>query len=314
MTAARKKKPNRTPLLVFAGLAVLALVGGATWIMGGVGRARKEAEAAAKIVPTLPNGRLQLVSSTMQEALYVSLDDLKRAPDGAVSATVLRIGRTQTSIEGGGAMVSRRESVDCAAQRIFEGRVGHFDVDGKLTLATNGYAGERGRPVEASDYEIPALCDGKKGRVVQGFRTAQREVQTFPEGLTAHAEAHPDDADAWAWLCAAGVRNRWRAQTPDDCAHALKLRPDDHATRVDRAFILLKIGRKAESDAEFARVLAADPQNATALFGRSLSHVLARNEAAAKKDRGAAMDIEEDVPNWVARTYDLPISQHYRVR
>ena len=76
----------------------------------------------------------------------------------------------------------------------------------------------------------------------------------------------------------------------------------------------MKIGRKAESDAEFARVLAADPQNATALYGRSLSHALRRDEAASRKDRIAAIDLEEDVPNWVAKTYDLQVSREYRVR
>jgi tetratricopeptide (TPR) repeat protein len=314
MTTARKTKSNPTPLIVFGVIAVVVLGGVAFWLMGDVGRAKREAEAAAKIVPTIPNGKLQLVSSTMQEAHYISLDDLKRGEDGSVSVTLLKVGRKVDSIEGGGAMVSRRESIDCASRRIFEGRIGIFDVDGKLTGATNGFSGDRGRPADSGDYEIPALCDGKKSRVVQGFRVAQREVQALPDDVAARAEANPDDADAWAWLCAAGTRNRWRSQTPDDCAHALKLRPDDHATRLDRAFILMKIGRKSESDAEFARVLAADPQNATALYGRSLSHALRGDEASARKDRGAAMDIEEDVPNWVARTYDLQVSHEYRVR
>jgi tetratricopeptide (TPR) repeat protein len=314
MTTTRKQKSNRTPLYVFAGLAVAALAGGAVWITGDVGRAKKEAEAAARIAPSLPNGRLQLVSSTMQEALYVAIDDLRRAEDGTVSATVLRVGRKPDSIEGGGAMVSRRESVDCAARRIFEGRIGTFDVDGRLTAATNGFSGERGRPAEFGDYEIPALCENARGRIVHGWRQAQREVQALPQEVVARAEAAPDDADAWAWLCAAGARNRWRPQTPDDCAQALRLRPDDHATRLDRAFILMKLGRKAESDAEFARVLAADPRDSTALYGRSLSHALRGDEAASRKDRIAALDIDEDVPNWVARTYDLQVSREYRVR
>lgn len=314
MTTTRKKTSNATTLIVFGVFAVLALAGGAFWILGDVGRAEKEVAAAAKIVPVLPNGRLQLVTSNMTEAYYVSLDDLKRSADGAVSATLVRIGRKSDSIEGGGAIVTRRESVDCAGRRIFEGRIGIFDIDGKLIGATNGFAGERGRPADTGDYEIPVLCEGRKGRVVQGFRTAQREVQALPDDVAARAEAKPDDADAWAWLCAAGTRNRWRAKTPDDCAHALKLRPEDHATRLDRAFILMKIGRKAESDAEFARVLAADPRNATALFGRSLSHALRGDEAASRKDRVAAMDLEEDIPNWVARTYDFPLSREYRTR
>src|ERR1700741_4518022 len=101
MTTVRKKKSNPTPVIVFGAIAVLALGGGAFWILGDAGRAKKEAEAAAKIVPTLPNGRLQLVSSTMSEALYVSLDDLKRAEDGTVSATLLKVGKTATSNEGG---------------------------------------------------------------------------------------------------------------------------------------------------------------------------------------------------------------------
>lgn len=311
MTKSRRKAANRTPLLVFGGLALAALAGGALWIMKDVERARREAEAAARIVPTLPAGRLQLVSSTMQEAVYVSLDDVRRTADGAVSATVLKVGRKPDGVEGS-AMLTRRESVDCGARRIYEGRIGAFDAEGRLKTATNGYPG--GRPADPGDYEVPVLCEQAKGRIVATWRQAQREVQALPEAVAARAEADRRDADAWAWLCAAGVRNRWRSRTPADCAHALTLRPDDHATRLDRAYILLKIGRKAESDAEFARVLAADPKNATALYGRSLSHALRGDEGASRRDRGAALDLDEDVPNWVAQTYDLQVSREYRVR
>lgn len=35
---------------------------------------------------------------------------------------------------------------------------------------------------------------------------------------------------------------------------------------------------------------------------------------ASRRDRVAALDLDEAVPGWVARTYDIQMSQAYRVR
>lgn len=313
--AGRKAGANRTVVFVFLGLAIAAAAGIGVWIVGDVNRAETEAEAAANDPPTLPDGRLQFIASNSTEATYLALDGLQRA-GGQVTATVLKMGRTTTSIEGGGAMKSEVSTVDCAAGRIFDGKVGAYDIDGKLVSASTGYASKRGRVVEASDYHVDAVCKALPGRVVQGFRAAQRESQARPDDLPARAEANPNDPHGWAWLCAVAARGHWRPQAPDDCRRALELRPDDAAGRLDRAFLLLKIGRRSESAADFARILKADPQNAAALYGRSLLAGIGgglSGVAAGKTDRCAAIAIDKGIANWVASTYQIPMSQEFRV-
>ena len=146
-----------------------------------------------------------------------------------------------------------------------------------------------------------------------GLDVAQREAQEPPEAVIA---AGPDDADphAAAWLCAAAARGAWRPQAPEDCARAIRLAPADHAIRIDRGYMFVKIGRNAEARTDFARVLADDPKSAPALYGVSLLAALRGDEDASRRDRGAALDLDEDVPNWVARTYKIQMSQAYRVR
>jgi len=311
---ARKGGADRARMIAFAGVGVAALAGGAIWIASDVARARKEeAVAAAAPMPDLPAGRLQRLESGVDETGFVALDDLRR-DGGTVAATVLVVGKTATSIKDGGAMVVRRVTVDCAAGRIFDGRVGNFDAEGKLTSVANGYSGKHGRPADVADREVPVLCRAAKGATVTGWRAAQRSTQQLPEGYAKVAEARKTDGDAWAWLCAAGARGAWRPATPDDCNKAVALLPDDTAVRLDRAFLFLKIGRRPQADADFTYVLAKEPQNATALFGRSLFHAVQRDAAASRRDRVAALDLDEQVPGWVARTYDIQMSQEYRVR
>lgn len=310
---ARKSAARRAPMVVFAAVALVAMGAGGVWVASDAARAKKEADAAASAPPpSLPAGRLQRLESGVDETGFVALDDLKRQGD-AVSATVLAVGKTAASLEGA-AMAVRRVSVDCAKGRLFDGRAGAFDVDGKLKSVANGYSGKHGRPVDVGDREVPVLCQGAKGHVVTGWRAAQRSVQQLPEGYAAVAEARKTDADAWAWLCAAGARGAWRASTPSDCDKAVAMLPADLDTRLDRAFLFLKIGRRPQAGADFAHVLGKEPKNATALFGRSLLSAIAHDDAASRRDRVAALDLDEQIPGWVARTYDIQMSQEYRTR
>lgn len=311
---ARKGGAGRARLIAFVVAAGVALGGGGLWIASDLMRAKtEEAQAAAAPMPALPTGRLQRLESGVDETGFVALDDLRR--DGqAVSATILVVGKTATAIKDGGAMMVRRMSVDCATGRIFDGRVGAFDTEGKLTAVANGYSGKHGRPADVADREVPVLCKGVKGAVVGGWHAAQRSAQQLPQGYARIAEARKTDGEAWAWLCAAGARGAWRASTPSDCDKAVALLPDDMETRLDRAFLFLKIGRRAEAGADFAQVLARRPQDPAALFGRSLLHAIAGDQAASRRDRVAALGMDEAIPGWVARTYDIQMSQEYRVR
>ncbi|WP_337188816.1 hypothetical protein [Phenylobacterium sp.] len=308
---AKKRSAGAVRAGVFAvvGLAGAAAIG--AWILNDARQTGKDAEAAEAARPELPTGRLQVLNESFGGWTYLAIDEVRRDGD-RITAPVLTVARTTTGVEGGAFRVAR-PTVDCAAGRVFDGPTGVFDANGKPVSAVAGYAPKHGRVAEPADYQVPALCQGRKGRIVADLKVAQREAQEAPETLAA---AGPGDADphAAAWLCAAAARGAWRPQAPEDCARAIRLAPADHALRIDRGYMFVKIGRNADARADFAKVLADEPENAPALYGISLLAALRGDEAASRRDRGAALDLDEDVPNWVARTYKIQMSQAYRVR
>ena len=150
--------------------------------------------------------------------------------------------------------------------------------------------------------------------MLPGFRAAQREVAAPPQGYEKFADAHPQDADAWAWICAGGARGMWRNSMLADCARAIRLNPDDPAVRLDRGYLMIQLGRPADADLDFGAVLAKAPQNAAALYGRSLALAMRHDEAASRKYRGQALDLDSDIVEWVIANYRIQMSQQYRVR
>jgi hypothetical protein len=306
---ARRGSAGAARVGVFVAVGLVGLAGVGAWILSDVRRADREAAAAADIRPELPKGRLQVLSEGSDGWTYLAVDQVRRNGDQA-AAPVLTVGRTSTALDGA-ALKVKRPTVDCPSRRVFDGHVGAFDVRGALLSATPGYMPKHGRPAEPADYEVAALCDGAKGRIVSDVPTAQREAQAPPAEL---ASASADDATAAAWMCASAARGNWRAQAPDDCARAIRLRPADHAIRIDRGYMFIKTGRNGEARADFAKVLAEDLDSAPAIYGLSLLSALAGDEAASRRDRGAALDLDEDVPDWVARTYKIQMSREYRVR
>jgi hypothetical protein len=309
-----RKKPNRAPLFAFLGVSALVLAGLGWWITGDVTRQAAEDKAAAAIVPKLPAGRMRVVHTSATEVGYLAIDELKPLGGGRVAAVLLRVGRSPNVFDDRASMIVRYETIDCASGQIFEGRIGEFDPAGRMFLVTNGYAGKRGRHPGSEDGEVAVACGqpAESGRVVANARTAQRETQSLPDAYEGFAESHPKDADAWAWLCAAGARGRWRDKTPADCNHAVQLRPDDAGTRLDRGFLFLMLGRKPAADADFRKVAAEDPKNATAIFGHALVLAMNGDETASRKDRARALAMDPDIPAWLERTYRFLISPQYR--
>jgi hypothetical protein len=311
-----KRNTGRTGLIIFGVTSALVLAVGGWLIVADANKAAEAEKAAAASPPTLPGGPLKLVKAGMTEARYLALDSLKPGPDGGLEATILVVGRTATSLEGGTALMSKRQVIDCAGQRLFEGQIGYFDVDGALKTATTAYAGKRGRPFEPGDTETAIACDAtrQKGRAVQGWRGGQRELQTPPEGYAKAVEARPDDAAGWAWLCASAARKNWRKQSPADCERALTLRPDDRNLRVDRGFLNLATGKQAAADADFRRVMAEAPTDAGALFGHSLVLAMKGDKAASRTARVKALDLDPDVPEWIEKSYRFFITAEFRGR
>lgn len=307
------RRPRLAPLLAFLAASVLVLAGSGWWIVTDTRRQAADDQAARAIVPKLPQGRLQVVHTSATEVRYLALDDVRQA-GATASATVLRVGRTPDGLDDRMALIVRYETIGCAGRQLFEGRIGEFDAAGVLKVVTNGFSGKRGRPAATEDGEVAVACGTApgKGRIVVGSRAAQRETQSMPDANQAFAEANPKDADAWAWLCAAGARGRWRDQTPKDCDHAVSLRPDDTGTRLDRGFLNLMLGHRPAADADFRKVVATEPRNATAIFGHALVLAMNGDEAASRKDRARALAMDPDIPAWLERTYRFLISPRYR--
>ena len=297
-------------LAIFGSASLIVLAAGAWFILGDADKASQADKAAAALPPTLPEG------AGMTEARFLALNTLKHAPDGGLEATILVVGRASTGLEGGTALMSKRAVLDCAGQRMFEGQIGYFDVSGALKAATTAYSGKRGRPFESGDYETTIACDAARqtGRVVDGYRGAQREVQTPPEGYPKTVEARPDDAHGWAWLCASAARGTWRPQSPKDCERALALRPKDTALRVDRGFLNLTTGKRAAAESDFKQVMAQAPDTAGAVFGHSLVLAMAGDKAGSRTARIRALDLDPDVPEWIEKTFRFFITAEYRER
>lgn len=314
------KRTANTGLFVFLGLAAVAAAGVGGWMAMDASRAKKaeaEAEATAH-PPVLPAGPLQLLTEDSTAATYLAQASVARDEAGRLSATVVKVGRKADSIRDGGPLVTLEATVDCAAGRIFDRRSGAFTLEGKLLSATPGYAGKRGRVVEAGDYQVPALCKGAKGRVVEDVQAALRQSQAPPDDAAQRAAADPRDHHHRAWLCASAARGAWRADAPDDCDQAVALRPDDVDGRLDRAYLFLKIGRNAVAASDFSKVLADDPHNAVAIYGRSLMTAMRTggNMAgvnASKADRCAALALDKGVADWVAGVYGIQMSREFRV-
>jgi hypothetical protein len=311
-----KRDTGRFNLAIFGGVSLMVLALGGWFILGDAGKATKADNAAAAQPPTLPDGPLKLVKAGMTESRFLALNSLKPAADGGLEATILVVARASTGLEGGTALMSKRAVLDCAGQRMFEGQIGYFDVSGTLKAATNAYSGKRGRPFEPGDYETTVACDAarQKGRVVDGYRGAQREVQTPPEGYAKAVEARPDDAHGWAWLCASAARGTWRSKSPADCERALTLRPKDTTLRVDRGFLNLTTGKRAAADSDFKQVMAQAPDNAGAVFGHSLVLAMAGDKAASRAVRIRALDLDPDVPEWIEKTFRFFIAAEFRER
>lgn len=311
-----KRDPGRLGLIIFVGVSLPILAVVAWFIISDANSASKaEAEAAAH-PPALPEGRYMPVSAGLTETRFLALDALRPAPGGGFDAVVVVIAKAAGSLEGGSAMMSKQERIDCTTQRMFEGQAGYFDPKGQLKSATTFYAGKHGRPFERGDAETAAVCDAalRKDRTVSGFRAALRETQSLPEGFAKSVEATPKDFDGWAWLCAAAARGTWRPESPQDCQRALALRPDDAALRVDRGFLNLTIGKRAAADTDFAKVMAQDPTNAGALFGHSLVLAMAGDKTASRAARIRALDLSPGVPDWIEKTYRFYITEEFRGR
>lgn len=299
-----------TPNGLIAGLVMLvvvAAVGAFFWM-----QSRKAAEAPPPPPPTLPEGRLQVLSSGVTEVRYLALDESRQDETGAV-ATVLVVSKSPTGADRKYALLRRNAVINCAARRTHDETAAYFDAYGRLVHSETINTGRMGRPMEPGEVEGDAVCGRRaSGHIVQGWRVAQRQTQAPPEGLLARAEANPGDVHAWAWLCSASARGHTRDGGIAACDRALELQPDLADVRIDRGYFLMMQGREPAAEADFRAILEKDPKNAFALYGRSLIAALAGQEGASRALRTQAFALDAKVSDWAESNYGLRIGAQYR--
>jgi hypothetical protein len=307
MAAARRT----TPLVVFVLVTAVVTSGAYYAIRSGALTGGTQAKPVA--APALPTGPLQYAGANLTQAHYLT-GDIKKT--GTVAqATVLEVGKTADAIAHVYAMVAKRETLDCQTHTISGELAGEYDAKGALKN-TEYLSGAIGRPIESTDFEAKVVCDGNPGpawRAAADWKAAQRATQTPPDDLAATAKANPKDAAAWAWLCH-GEPWHWSDQSLKDCDHAVSLQPDAAAVRIDRGYINLATGHDGAATADFRAVLAKDPGNAAALYGKSLVAAKAGDLAGAKRDREQALAMDPTIPDWAERTYRFQISEPYHGR
>ena len=187
---------------------------------------------------------------------------------------------------------------------------GEYDSAGKL-VNSEILTSTVGRAADGLDAEVAAVCAAYAPsglRVAQGYKAAQRDVQSPPDNLIAQANAAPSDPDLAAWVCAAGARGRWNPSLPKQCDHAVALNPASAAVIVDRGFLKLVLGKNPAADADFQKAVEIDPASAGGLFGHSLVMSMRGDLAAARKVRDRALDLDPKVADWIEQTYRFQIT------
>ncbi|MBS0361821.1 MAG: hypothetical protein JSR98_10600 [Proteobacteria bacterium] len=294
-------------------LVAAVLGGGVWWLTQGGGPGAGSTPEATAVPPPLPAGPLQLLSANVDDVQFLATDQVSKSGD-VVQATVLDVGKTASSISRRYAFEAKRESVDCKARRIGDEVAGYYDQSGKL-VTHELQSGALGRPASGIDAEVAVVCapPAAHARIAPGWKAVQREVQVAPDDLAARAKAAPTDPELWAWVCANGVRGHWSPSLPTDCDRAVQLNPTSTATLLDRAFLKLTLRHIPQAQADFAKAIAMDPNNAEALYGRDLARVIGGDRAGSKADRDHARALDPKVVEWIERNYrDFQVSEPYR--
>lgn len=306
----KASEARRNQVIALSAVAALAVAGVGAWMARDMAASKAQAAADAADVPALPQGRLQLLRTNVGDTRYLAVDEVRRNGE-QVEATVLVIGKSATQLEGA-AMIRERKRIDCASRRVFDGKTGYFDADGKLINARLAGSNRRGRPVDSDEVEAAVLCDKQAaGKTFADFRAAQRPYQMPPDDYEKVAQAKPQDPHGWAWLCAAGARGRWRDTTASDCDRAISLAPKSAEVRLDRAFLNLAVGQTAAAERDFKAVLELDPNNAGAMFARGLMLAMKGDAAGSRALRAKALAIDPKIPDWITTTYGFRISPEY---
>lgn len=131
--------------------------------------------------------------------------------------------------------------------------------------------------------------------------------QMTPEQLAELADGNPSDALAWKALCDVTARHWWRGRSLRDCAQAEDLNPYDVDTRLDRAFLHLKVGDHAYAERLFRLILEDHPDNAVAYYGRALTRASQDELKGGRQDWCKAQDLDPQVKQKIEQTWEFRV-------
>jgi len=113
----------------------------------------------------------------------------------------------------------------------------------------------------------------------------QAMINGMVERLAQRLEQNPNDADGWARLARSYMVLNEPDKAVDAYAHATKLRPDDVPLKQQYAEAIIEVGgdgdMPAQATALLREILAAEPQNAEALWYVGLAEAAAGHNQAA---------------------------------
>jgi predicted aspartyl protease len=92
-----------------------------------------------------------------------------------------------------------------------------------------------------------------------------------------------------------GLKKTFLEEALQDCASALKIRPQASHIMDSKAFVLYQLGRHQEAMETYNQVLAIDPQSAASLFMRGHTRKSLGDAAGGNTDIAAAKTIDADV-------------------
>lgn len=128
------------------------------------------------------------------------------------------------------------------------------------------------------------------------------------EELATFADANPTDAQAWKALCAVTAKGWWRGRLSlQDCAQAEDLNRNDVATRLDRAFLHMKVGDNAYAERLFRLILEDHPDNAVAYYGRALTRASQDELKGGRDDWCKAQELDPQVKQTIEQTWDFRV-------
>jgi len=162
--------------------------------------------------------------------------------------------------------------------------------------------GQNDRAQDDFDFLVKAYPDNvvvlnNRGNFFTGRQQFERAVADFDHALHLDPK-NPATLNNRCW-----ARLRWGREmrmAEEDCDAALRLAPNYLPATKNHGLLMFRFGAFDEAVADYARVLAKNPKDPDALFGRGTSLIKLGKQAAGDADIAAARAIDHDIDKHAA--------------